>query len=173
MKVSNPEACYRTYDVQQLKDTASFYSTETITLSTRYDVYWYRLARVTRFYSKGRFILFQTPIRHSADPVEHGLYVWDTYISQCAALDIVVVAQSFGGVVVSAIAHQRVSPSFVWVFFHHDHFPDEAFVLNVKFQFSDFSGRVRGIAFTDSLHHPTTFAYLTCPCPQASGYNYS
>ena len=49
-----------------------------------------------------------TAIRNSSNPVEHGLYVWDSVISKCVAKDIVIIAHSFGGVVTSEIATARV-----------------------------------------------------------------
>jgi alpha-beta hydrolase superfamily lysophospholipase len=62
--------------------------------------------------------LTQQPIRGSRDPVEHGLTVWDTYIRRCKAQDIVIIAHSFGGVVTTTIALERVrSLTFSHAFF--------------------------------------------------------
>ncbi|KAF0978941.1 hypothetical protein FDP41_002011 [Naegleria fowleri] len=65
------------------------------------------------------------PILHNQSPPEHTVYVWDNFIQKAAAKDIVIVAHSAGGWCTMELLKQRTQSTL---------------------------SKVRGIAFTDSVH---------------------
>lgn len=64
-------------------------------------------------------------IKHSESAEDHAHYVWQMYVSDSKAQNIVIVAHSYGGVVTVSLADKLKS---------------------------EFESRVKAIAFTDSVH---------------------
>jgi len=73
--------------------------------------------------------IWRVPIRGSESPQRHTLYVWDHFIMQSQAKDVVIVAHSFGGVCAMHL---------------------------LKHRYEDVVSRVRAIALTDSVHFFST-----------------
>ncbi|XP_064609750.1 cotranscriptional regulator ARB2A-like [Liolophura sinensis] len=65
------------------------------------------------------------PVRESSTAVDHGLYVWEEFVSKSAARNIAIVAHSYGGVVTVELAIEKEA---------------------------EFKERVFAIALTDSVH---------------------
>ena len=94
------------------------------------------------------------PIRGSSSPEEHTLSVWDEFISQSNAKDIVIVAHSYGGVCTMNLLEYRSminlwQNSFLCAFFFFLILTTDEAVL----------ARVRAIAFTDSVHSAYPLPY--------------
>jgi hypothetical protein len=83
------------------------------------------------------------PIRGSSSPEEHTLSVWDEFISQSNAKDIVIVAHSYGGVCTMNLLEYR----------------NEAILA-----------RVRAIAFTDSVHSSYPLPYTNVKKDPTASY---